>query len=76
MIKKAKEKEPKKKPAAKSKVEAKVKEAPPVAPVQPAGKRTSAAEGKAKETQDLRRELRRTGDRHTATKLISRMLGS
>jgi hypothetical protein len=59
----------------KAKVTAKVAEAPPVAPVQPAGKRTSPAETQARQHKDLRTELRRTGDRHVATKLISKMLG-
>lgn len=62
--------------ASKSKVDAKVKEAAPVAPVQPAGKRTSPAEAEGKAVQDMRRELRRTGDRHVATKIIAKMLGS
>lgn len=60
--------------ASKPKVEAKTKEAAPVAPVQPAGKRTSAAEAEGRAVKDLRNELRKTGSRHAATKLIAKML--
>lgn len=60
--------------ASKPKVEAKTKEAAPVAPVQPAGKRTSAAEAEGRVVKDLRNELRKTGSRHAATKLIAKML--
>lgn len=60
--------------AQKAKVEAKSKDAQPVAPVQATGKRTSAAESGGRAIQDLQKELRKTGSRHTATELIKRLL--
>lgn len=57
--------------ASKAKVEEKAKAA---IPVQPTGKRPSASDGKAADRSNLMRELRKTGDKHTATKLIADLL--